>query len=261
MQRFLRYHGLRFRPERWDANARIQIWLDGSSMAPGFSAADRALDGLLPKWLEPNRLPPGSRDPLGLQNWAERLANEFLPGLTVFTTRIAYYGFISWAVRELNQRQRKSGTILRELFHKLERAYVLCEFIHHGMEANDCRVIGQRSKSEVLQSAVNDRFRVPTRILKNQESAGSLRLYTTSMESMGFIELRPEQSADGFLPLSLTDLGKRLAHEFEKSVPEGFLDFALSDKTRDRESLRKWGQDLCSTLSIGEDFKSRATGL
>ena len=46
---------------------------------------------------------------------------------------------------------------------------------------------------------------------------------TTSMESMGFAELRPDLAADGLLPMSLTDLGKRLAHEFEKCVPEGFL--------------------------------------
>ena len=123
-------------------------------------------EALLQKWLEPHRLPAGSRDPLGFQSSAERLANETLPGLTVFTTRIAYYSFIAWAVRELNGRRWPSSTVLRELFHKVERAYVLCEFVHHGSEANDRRVIGQRSKSEVLQPAVNDCFRPPARILK-----------------------------------------------------------------------------------------------
>ena len=76
--------------------------------------------------------------------------------------------------------------------------------------------------------------------MKNQESAGSLRLYTTSMESLGFGELRPEQAADGLLPLLLTDLGKRLAREFEKYLPEGFLEFALSDKARDRETFTEY---------------------
>ena len=247
MKRFLRSNGLRFHPNDWPANARIQIWPDDSHVKAGPSIADRALEALLPKWLEPHRLPAGSRDPLRFQNHAERLANEFLPGLTVFTTRIAYYGFIAWAVQELNQRTWPSGTILRELFHKLERAYVLCEFIHHGNEASDCRVIGQRSKSEVLQTAINDRFRPPTRIMKNQEAAGSLRLYATSMESMGFAELRPSESPDGLLPILLTDLGKRLAREFEKHLPDGFFDFALSDKTktRDRDVLRSWGKQLC----------------
>ena len=250
MRLFLRRHGLRYQPEEWRADARIQIWPDDSRVAPGVSAAERAFEALLPKWLEPLRLPAGSRDPLGFQNAAERLANEFLPGLTVFTSRIAYYGFIAWAVRELNQRQQEPGSVLRELFHRLERAYVLCEFVHHGSGSNDCRVIGQRSKSEVLQSALNDRFRTPTRILKNQESAGSLRLYTTSMESMGFAESRLELAADGLVPLSLTQLGKRLAHEFEKHVPDGFLDFALSDRMRDRDTLRDWGRKLCMS-SLG----------
>jgi len=174
-----------------------------------------------------------------------RAARKRIPSL--FTTRIAYYGFIAWAVQELNQRTWPSGTILRELFHKLERAYVLCEFIHHGNEASDCRVIGQRSKSEVLQTGINDRFRPPIRIMKNQAAAGSLRLYATSLESMGFAELRPERVADGLLPILLTDLGTRLAREFEKHLPDGFFDFALSDKTktRDREVLRSWGKQLC----------------
>ena len=52
-------------------------------------------------------------------------------------------------------------------------------------------------------------------------------------------------AADGLLPLLLTDLGKRLAREFQKYLPDGFLDFALSDKARDRETLRGWGNHLC----------------
>ena len=258
MKRYLRSHGLRFHPNDWTANVRIQIWPDDSHVKAGPSVIDRALEALLPKWLEPHRLPAGSRDPLGFQNHAERIANEFLPGLTVFTTRIAYYGFIAWAVQELNQRKWPAGTVLRELFHKLERAYVLCEFIHHGNNANDCRVIGQRSKSEVLQTAINDRFRPPTRIMKNQEAAGSLRLYTTSMESMGFAELRPERVADGLLPLLLTDLGERLAREFEKHLPDDFFDFALSDKTKtcNRETLRAWGKQICMSTFGGLRYRT-----
>ena len=149
MKRFLRSHGIRFHPDEWTANERIQIWPDDSHVKGGSSAADRAFEALLPKWLEPHHLPAGSQDSLGFQNHAERLVNEFLPGLTVFTTRIAYYGFIAWAVQEWNQRKWPPGTVLCELFPRLERAYVLCEFVHHGNEASDCRAISQRSKSEV----------------------------------------------------------------------------------------------------------------
>lgn len=249
MQRFLRRHGLRFEPEAWSADARIQIRPDDSSVMAETSAADRALEALLPSWLEPHRLPAGSRDPLGFQNFAEGLANAILPGLTVFTSRIGYYGLIAWAVRELNGKRPNYGISLRENFQKIERAYVLCEFIHHGPGSDDCRVLGQRSKSEVLSGYLrtpqHDRFRVPPRILKNQASAGALRLYMTSMESMGFAELRPELAADGLLPLLITDLGDQLAREFAKRVPERFLEFALSDKARERDELREWGGMLC----------------
>jgi hypothetical protein len=177
MQRFLSRHGLRFQPQDWSADARIQIWPDDSSVTTESSASDRALEALLPNWLEPHRLPAGSRDPLGFQNFGEGLANAILPGLTVFTSRIGYYGFIAWAVRELNGKRPSAGISLRDLFQKIERAYVLCEFIYHGTGtgSDDCRVLGQRSKSEVLQSAQRDRFRVPPRILKNQASAGALK--------------------------------------------------------------------------------------
>lgn len=61
MRLFLRRLGLRYQPEEWHADARIQIRPDESRVAPAISAADRAFDALLPKWLEPLRLPAGSR--------------------------------------------------------------------------------------------------------------------------------------------------------------------------------------------------------
>jgi hypothetical protein len=251
MQRFLCRHGFRFEPVDWRADTRIRIWPDESNVTAETSAADHALEALLPNWLEPHRLPAGSRDPLGFQNFAEGLANTILPGLTVFTSRIGYYGLIAWAVREINGKRPNAGISLRDHFQRIERAYVLCEFIHHGAGSDDCRVLGQRSKSEVLQSAQHDRFLVPARILKNQTSAGALRLYMTSMQSLGFAELRPELGADGLLPLAITDLGQRLAHEFGKRVPEGFLEFALSDRARHRHELREWGRRLCIS-GLGE---------
>jgi hypothetical protein len=81
MKRFLRSHGLRFHPNDWTASARIQIWPDDSHVKTGPSIADRALGALLRKWLKHHRLPAGSRDPLGFQNHAERLANEPFPFL------------------------------------------------------------------------------------------------------------------------------------------------------------------------------------
>ena len=244
IQKLLRSHGLRFSPDEWKSGSRVQIWPDGSFIEPRVSDADREYQTLLPSWLEPRRLPPGSRDPLGFQNYAEKIADEFLPGLTVFTTRIGYYGFIAWAIRELNKTQVSRGDVRRELFHRLERALALCEFVNHD-EDIDCRLLGQRSKSEVLQSAENNRFRLPKRILKNQESAGALRLYSTSMEKNGFAEIVPEQAVDNLLPFALTDLGAQLARAFERRVPKGFWEFALGETRKDREVIRDWGKHIC----------------
>src|SRR5512139_3448281 len=40
MKRFLKSHGLRFQPDDWTANDRIQIWPDDSHVKRGSSAAD-----------------------------------------------------------------------------------------------------------------------------------------------------------------------------------------------------------------------------
>jgi len=244
IQKFIRSHGLRFSPDEWKSGSRIRIWPDGSFIKAPVSDADRDYQALLPSWLEPRRLPPGSRDPLGFQNYAEKIADEFLPGLTVFTTRIGYYGFIAWAVLKLNEAQFSRGVARRELFHRLERAVALCEFVNHD-EGINCRLLGQRSKSEVLQSAENNRFPVPKRILKNQESAGALRLYSTSMEKNGFADIVQEQAVDNLLPFALTALGAQLARAFEKRVPKGFWEFALGDTREDREVIRDWGKHIC----------------
>jgi hypothetical protein len=204
MKRFLRSHGLRFHPNDWTASARNPN-LAGRQPCESWAIYRRSCIGGAPTKMAKTSPAAGRFARSYRIPESCRAARKRIPSL--FTTRIAYYGFIAWAVQELNQRTWTSGTVLRELFHKLERAYVLCEFIHHGNEASDCRVIGQRSKSEVLQTGINDRFRPPIRIMKNQAAAGSLRLYATSLESMGFAELRPERVADGLLPILLTDLG------------------------------------------------------
>src|SRR5262245_27449942 len=79
IQGTLRQFGLSFRPERWPTpTTRVQIWLDDSVVFPDGRSKEDKFEALLPRWLEPLKLPPSSRDPLGLQAHAERLANELL---------------------------------------------------------------------------------------------------------------------------------------------------------------------------------------
>jgi len=89
----LRKHGLSFQPSEWPApDTRVKIRPDGSVVLNRKLEKDLRFEALLPRWLEALKLPPSSRDPLGFQAHAEKLANVLLPGMTVFTSRIGYYG-------------------------------------------------------------------------------------------------------------------------------------------------------------------------
>ena len=246
MQSTLRKHGYSFVPAEWPSSkTRVHIRVDPSVVGSGGRPVDRELAALLPHWLDPQKMPPGSRDPLGLQGHAERIANKLLPGLTVTTTRIGYYGFLCWAIQTVNGREPLRGVPRREMLNRLERALVLCEFVYHGASDDNCRLVGQRSRTQVLQSAEGERYRLPSRILKNQNTAGALRLYATSLTSMGFLEDAPDLAVDGRLPWTPTDIGRALAQAFARRVPDGFADFALGDGVKTRETLRSWGEGLC----------------
>lgn len=244
----LRQHGIDFAPKHWPKpETRIKLWRDTSVVLGNSSDKDSKFAALLPRWLEPLKLPPSSRDPLGLQAHAERLANELLPGVTVFTSRIGYYGFLTWAIQFVNGQTCPTGESRLNRLQRLERALALCEFTHHGAEDNSCTLLGQRSKTQVLQSAQGDHFKVPTRILKNQTSAGAYRLYYTSMQSMGFAEEASDLAAEDLLPLQLTQLGQKLAHGFNQRLPDEFGEFGLSDDSLDRDTIRSWGKQFCFT--------------
>ena len=224
MQRALRKAGISIDPADWPtADTRIQLSRDASFVE---SNGDDSADGaLLPQWLEPFVLPSGSRDPLGLQAPAERLVNDVLPGLTVFTFRAGYYGFLCWAIRTVNGLPFSAlppRTSRREVVNALERALVLCEFIYHGLDDDSCRLLGQRSKLRVLSSNKGDRYGVPESILKNQNSAGSFALFATSLVSLALVEEADELAADGLLPFRLTSLGGALANAFARRIEPRF---------------------------------------
>jgi hypothetical protein len=247
MKRTLRKAGISYHPEDWRTpETRIQLWRDGSFVER--AGSDPVLAHLLPQWLEPFLLPSGSRDPLGLQAPAERLVNEVLPGLTVFTFRVGYYGFLTWAIRSVN---KLAGDAIprrmprREVLNAFERALALCEFVYHGIDDDSCSLIGQRSKLRVLSANEGDRYRVPESILKNQNSAGCFRLFATSLVSLGLAEESEELIADGLLPFRLTELGDALAASFDRRVNSAFIPFALGERTQSRNTLRGWGRNFC----------------
>ncbi len=246
MQSVLRKHGYLFSPKRWPTpDTRVYVEADPSFLGGAGPPVDQELAALLPHWLAPQNMPPSSRDPLGLQAHAERIANKLLPGLTVTTTRIGYYGFLCWAIQLVNDSNPLPGVPRREMLNRLERALVLCEFVYHGAEDDGCRLIGQRSRTQVLQSSEGDRYRLPRRILKNQNTAGALRLYSTSLANMGFVEEVSDLAVDGKLPWALTALGRSLAGTFARRLPTGFREFAFSDGAKTRDNIRWWGDEVC----------------
>ena len=251
IQNALRRHGLSFQPTSWPKpKTPIKIQRDTSVILGSKPAKETKFEALLPRWLEPLKLPPSSRDPLGFQAPAERLANELLPGLNVFTSRVGYYGFLAWAVQLVNDSPCPGGQTRQDRLHRLERALALCEFVWHGADDNSCPLLGQRSKTRVLQDAEGDRFRVPKRILKNQASTGAYRLYFTSLRSLGFALDDADLGAEGLLPLTTTALGGKLAQAFQHRLGKGFEEFALGDGSLERETIRSWGERLCFS-SIG----------
>jgi hypothetical protein len=201
--------------------------------------------GSIPKWLVPDELPPSSRDPLGLEADAGKLADRLLPGLTVFTSRAGYFFFLAWAIRELNSVIDVNFREKWDLLYRLERAVVLCETLNHGKEElRACLHLGQRSKPGLLTDAT--RAKIPDRILKNQTNSGCYNLYRTSMESCGFVQQYPEGIGQGLLPFKLTPRGERLADLFSKrSGSDALLGWARNGEGKDVRDLRGWGKSHC----------------
>ena len=202
--------------------------------------------GIIPKWLVSDELPPSSRDPLGLEADAGKLADRLLPGLTVFTSRAGYFFFLVWAIDKLNSLGDVNFHGKLDLLYRLERALVLCETLNHGkIGLRDCLHLGQRSKVGLLTDGT--RAKIPDRILKNQKNSGCYNLYRTAMESCGFLQQYPEGQGQGLLPFRLTTRGERLADLFGKrSGSEAVLQWAKNGQEyKDIRVLQECGKSHC----------------
>jgi len=201
----------------------------------------------LPKWLVSEALPPSSRDPLGLQANAERLANQLLPGLTVFTNRVGYFFFLVWALRKLNHYEGLDTGDRLDRLNRLERALVLSESLYHGQDyLKDCNHQGQRSKGHLLTQA-GKTATIPDRILKNQDNTGCYNLYRTPMRSCGFWVDDDEAATQGLIPFRLTHLGEKLANSFERrDGVEPLFEWAMNGMGRKNvDTLKQWCESFC----------------
>ena len=261
LQGVLRRHQVKFDKSRTRADDFYPLRMDEAVAAgpervrrANAAAVPEVIAAWLPKWLVSDSLPPSSRDPLGLQADAERLAGRLLPGMTVFTNRVGYFFFLAWALRELNGRRDLPTTERREILNRMERALVLCETLYHGTGGLvDCRHQGQRSKERLLREAGSAAF-IPERILKNQNSTGGYGLYRTPLRSCGVWEDDDEAGSEGRLPFRLTSRGERMAEVFSRrSGAKELLSWAVAPtRRRDVSLLRRWGKSLCFCTFRGE---------
>ena len=252
--RVLLDHGVQFDDTRRSADDFFSMKMDPAHLTEGErkdlmkkSVLPDAVTAWLPKWLVTDPLPPSSRDPLGLQADAGRLAHCLLPGMTVFTNRVGYYFFLSWALREVNRQDALTARQRRDLLNRLERALVMCETLYHGKEGiRQCFHQGQRVKGRLLAQA--DRTTaIPDRILKNQHNTGCYNLYRTTMRSCGFWEPDDQSGTAGRLPFRLTPRGERLANAFAKRAGANSLLSWAQDGTKKRKvmQLQRWGESFC----------------
>ena len=211
---------------------------------------DEAISTWFPSWLVRLDAAPSSRDPLGLQPRGMGHADQLLPGLNVFTSRARYYTFLCWALARA-QANAPAHTHLDRV-HRLERLLVLCEALRHEDDPYACSYIGRRrGRRFVTERQGAGLWELPTRILKNQASNGALRLYRTSLADFGLIE---EDDLQEGLGLRLTDRGARLAQQFEKSVDDDLVTWALdpaADQRKRRDTLSVAARTMCLSGRIG----------
>ncbi len=254
LQQVLREHGVVFDESVTRANDYFSMWVNVAHLTQ--SERDVGLQPVvlpdhvtawLPKWIVSEPLPPSSRDPLGLQADAGQLANALLPGLTVFTNRIGYFFFLSWAVRKLNRINGPTAKERRDMLNRLERALVLCETLYHGKnDFKNCFHQGQRAKQRLLAEA-NITAAIPDRILKNQNGTGCCNLYRTAMRSCGFWEDHDKANLAGQLPFRLTARGEKLANAFARRKGTQDLLKWAKDGTSQRQvqTLQQWAESFC----------------
>jgi len=212
---------------------------------------DDAIATYLPSWLIRLDVPPSSRDPLGLQAHAMAQADRLLPGLNVFTSRARYYTFLCWALGRA-QAEDAPPSVQQDRVLRLERLLVLCEALQHENEPHACSYIGRRRGQRFVSERQGAKlWALPTKILKNQHTNGALRLYRTSLSSLGLVE---EDDQNEGIGLRLTDSGKKLADKYNACVNENVVQWALEGGTDEQTryaTLINAGAGMCLSNKIG----------
>lgn len=174
----------------------------------------------MPAWVESDPLRGRAVDALGLQATAARIADELLPGLSVFTNRARYYALLAWA-------RRANGHEMNEThIHRLEVALAVREAKLHPKsdEEGGCRFIGSRNLPRAPRQTPFDE---PPKDPRRAYGTPVWRGYRASMQNLGLLD-------DSY---ALTEDGNSLARRFAAAC--GRLDASGSTMLPDSACLSR----------------------
>lgn len=146
-----------------------------------------------PSWVSPPLTESGSIDPLGYQAQVDHLANQLLPGVTVYTSRIRYLSFLCWAIC-------KTGWQISAI-DRWDVALSIGEHLRHQSDRT-CRYLGVRL---IDQRGLSPKDPLPPRL---HTPSARLR-YMGLLRSCGFVDAEDE----------LTPLGSKIADQFGQDCP------------------------------------------
>lgn len=150
---------------------------------------------------------PVSQDALGFAASAERLAEHFAPGLTVFTRSVRYYQLLAAGIRMAGEAGVPDS---REVVLRLERTWALASYLADN-------AAGDRSGSGLLGITYVRSAAEPAKVSQgldyplfqrgSQGRAGALGLYRRSAHTLLLLDAG-----------SVTSLGQRLSDTFVAAV-------------------------------------------
>lgn len=177
------------------------------------------------------------RDPLGVQSSSIALYARLLPGMTNLTTRIRYYSFYCWLLKEYDNLDIPE--VEKTLLHQytfIRRAELTLAFTMVNLDSSQTGIIGSKYVKNHLEDIKTNGFynikegadkkkadgSVVSSDLYWGQSAGALgQYYSSSLATMGLIE-----TVDQFF--HILQPGRKLSSSFEQNVSKEARDKFLS---------------------------------
>jgi len=189
----LRTYGIDFDDAKTRANDYFPMWTNRAHLFgrkrtnPTSASLPAEVTDWLPKWLVAEDLPPSSRDPLGLQADAGKLADSLLPGLNVFTNRVGYFFFLPWLLEQLNCSHGISLT--RSGSRSSRGSWIVCDSLTASRRRGGCGAAPTAGRYAASDAAANFKCRTGS-IWLCSATNGSKFSWVSSVADWGALRLR-----------------------------------------------------------------------